>query len=136
MTKFAQDLETGDALAPLSFTVTPEWNQQYCYAQEDFDPRYTGTPAEVHPTLLLSMSANTKSPGFKLAPDTGSILSEQLCRFFHPAHVGKRIDVAFRVTRIYTKQEKRFHVVESTVTDEEGTLILKRESHLIFGRAK
>lgn len=140
MTKFAQDLETGDALAPLSFTVTPEWNQQYCYAQEDFDPRYTGsltgTPAEVHPTLLLSMSANTKSPGFRLAPNTGSILSEQSCRFFHPAHVGKRIDVAFRVTRIYEKQDRRRHVVESTVTDEDGTLVLRRESHLIFGRVQ
>ena len=46
MSKFAQDLEIGDTLAPLSFTVTPEWNQQYCYAQEDFDPRYTGSSAD------------------------------------------------------------------------------------------
>ena len=139
MDKFAQDLQVGDTLAPLSFTVTPEWNQQYCYAQEDFDPRYTGAasnePAEVHPTLLLSMSANTKSPSFRLAPGTGSILGEQHCRFFHPARVGKRIDVAFRITDIHTRRDKRFHVVESTVTDEDGTLILRRESHLIFGRA-
>ena len=90
----------------------------------------------MHPTLLLSMSANTKSPSFILAPDTGSILGEQLCQFFEPARLGKRLDVAFRVTDIHTRQDKRFHVVESTVTDEDGVLILRRESHLIFGRAK
>ena len=140
MSKFAHELEIGDTLAPLSFTVTPEWNQQYCYAQEDFDPRYTGSladqPAEVHPTLLLSMSANTKSPSFRLAPNTGSILGEQHCHFFRPARVGRRIDVAFRITDIHTRHDKRFHVVESTVTDEDGTLILRRKSHLIFGRAQ
>ncbi|MBI4192260.1 MAG: MaoC family dehydratase [Betaproteobacteria bacterium] len=137
MTKFAHELVTGDTLDPLSFTVTPEWNQQYCYAQEDFDPRYLAGrdagSAEVHPTLLLSMSAYTKSPSFRLAPGTGSIMGEQSCTFLSPAAVGKRLDVTFHVVATYEKRDRRFEVVESTVTDEDGTLILRRESHLTFG---
>ena len=57
MDKFAQDLQVGDTLAPLSFTVTPEWNQQYCYAQEDFDPRYTGAASNEPAEVLLYMVA-------------------------------------------------------------------------------
>ena len=139
MTKFAHELTTGDILEPLSFTVTPEWNQQYCYAQEDFDQRYIvgceGRSPEVHPTLLLSMSAYTKSLSFKLAPGTGSIMGEQSCSFFNVAAVGKRIDVDFRVVETYERRSRLFRIVESTVTDEDGTLILRRQSHLTIERS-
>ena len=79
-TRFAHELEPGDEYAPLEFVVTGEMNQQFMFAQEDFDPRYfdrgDDRTARVHPSVLLQMAANTKSPSFKLAPGTGSILSE------------------------------------------------------------
>src|SRR5258705_12376785 len=79
-TKFAHELEPGDEYAPLEFVVTKYMNQQFLFAQEDFEPRYLSSKEDgvalVHPTILLQMTANTKSPSFKLAAGSGSKLSE------------------------------------------------------------
>ena len=140
MAKFAHMLQPGDHYEPLEFVVSPELNQQYLFAQEDFDPRYvTGRgskPPEVHPTLLLSMSANTKSPGFRLAPGTGSILGEQTCEFLNPAYTGKRLRVTWRVVETYEKRGRSYQVAESSIVDEDGVEILRRRSHLTFPRTK
>ena len=33
-------MKVGEEFEPLEFLVTPEMNQQYLYAEEDFHPRY------------------------------------------------------------------------------------------------
>ena len=45
------------------------------------------------------MSANTKSPSFKLAPGTGSILAEATTEFFNPASVGKNLHITWPIGR-------------------------------------
>jgi len=55
---------------PFEFLLTPELNQQYLFAAEDFHPRYfqeteIGSPIG-HPGLLLNMSNATRSPSFKM----------------------------------------------------------------------
>jgi hypothetical protein len=133
---YSHELKLGDSMAPLTFTVTRVWNQQFCLAQDDFDPRYLvnhdGQPPQVHPGLLLSMSANTKSPSFRLAPGTGSVLARQTCRFVHPATVEQELTVKFDVVEVYERNNRRFQVVESTVTDAGGRVNLRRQSHLTF----
>lgn len=136
MDKFAHELTPGDACASLEFTVTPAFNQQILYAQEDFDLRYTGgderSPAEVHPALLLQMSANTKSPSFRLAPGTGSILAEATVRFHNPAPIGATLRVDWTVTDEYEKRGRRYYVMEARMSDGHGRTILTRELHLTF----
>ena len=133
---YSHELKLGDSMAPLSFFVTRVWNQQFCLAQDDFDQRYladeNGRPPYVHPGLLLSMSANTKSPSFRLAPGTGSVLARQTCRFLHPATVDQELTVKFDVVDVYERNNRRFQVVESTVTDAAGRINLRRQSHLTF----
>ena len=136
MDKFAHELAPGDACASLEFTVSPAFNQQILFAQEDFDARYTGdenrSPAEVHPALLLQMSANTRSPSFRLAPGTGSILAEATVRFHNPAPVGTPLRVDWTVTDEYEKRGRRYYVMEARMTDCDGRPILTRELHLTF----
>lgn len=139
MEKFAHELAPGDACASLEFTVSPSFNQQFLYAQEDFDPRYTGDggsgggwPAEVHPALLLQMSANTRSPSFKLAPGTGSVLAEATVRFHNPAAVGTPLRVDWTVTGEYEKRGRRYCIMEARMTAEDGRPVLTRELHLTF----
>lgn len=140
MDKFAHELEPGDRYAPLEFSVTPEFNQQFLFAQEDFDPRYVGKDdgelAEVHPALLLQMSANTKSPSFKLAPGTGSILSDATVRFHNPAIVGTPLRVEWTVTQEYEKRGRRYYVMEARMTGDAGQPILTRELHLTIPGGK
>ena len=135
MDKFAHELTPGDVCAPLEFTVSPAINQQILYAQEDFDARYTGdhgSPAEVHPALLLQMSANTRSPSFKLAPGTGSVLAAATVRFHKPARVGATLRVDWTVTGEYEKRGRRYYIMEARMNERDGPPILTRELHLTF----
>ena len=138
MEKFADELQLDDSCASLELIITPELNQQFLFAQENFDPRYLappdGGPALVHPTLLLQMSANTKSPSFRLAPGTGSILAQATSEFLNPARVGKKLRIEWQVVEIYEKRGRDYQVMEAMMVDEDGVTILKRELHLTFFR--
>ena len=134
--KYAHELEPGDEYAPLEFVVTPEMNQQFLFAQEDFDARYVegdgGAPPLVHPSILLQMAANTKSPSFRLAPGTGSVLAEAGTEFLAAVGIGTKLTVRWRVTERYEKRERRYYVMIAEIEDERGTPILKRSLHLTF----
>ena len=100
--KYAHEMEEGDEYEPLEFTITPEINQQFLFALEDFDPQYVdgdeAGAALVHPVLLLHMSARTRSPSFRLAPDSGSIFAREHVEFLNPARVGQRLRASWRWT--------------------------------------
>ena len=136
MEKFAHELLPGDHCEPLEVIVTPELNQQYLFAQEDFDPRYVNAtnagPPLVHPTFLAQISANTKSPSFRLAPGSGSILAEETIEFFRPAYVNKTLRITWRILDTYEKRSRSYQVMEALVVDEDGTKVLRRELHLTF----
>lgn len=137
MDKLAHELKTGDAYEPLLVTVTPEMNQQFLFAQEEFDPRYVegrdGRPPLVNPALLLQLSANTKSPSFRLAKGTGSVLAEAAVEFLNPAYVGRRLRVDWRVTSEYEKRGRHYYVMEAAMGDDEDRRpILRRDLHLTF----
>lgn len=135
-TKFAHELALGDEYESLEFTPTAETNQQILFSQEDFDPRFLGSEALVHPALLLQMAANTKSPSFRLAPGTGSILSEAQTQFIDSARVGTKLRVDWRVTKDYEKRGRRYYVMVAEITDENGKLALRRDLHLTFTQDK
>jgi len=130
--KFAHELEPGDEYEPLEFTASAETNQQILFAQEDFDARFIGGDALVHPALLLQMAANTKSPSFRLAPGFGSILSEAETEFLHDVHVGAKLRVTWRVTKEYEKRGRRYYVMVAEIVDEAGAVAVRRDLHLTF----
>lgn len=135
-TKFAHELEPGDEYESLEFTAAAEMNQQILFAQEDFDRRFVEGSPLVHPALLLQMAANTKSPSFRLAPGTGSILSEAETEFVRPVTVGARLRVTWRVTRQYEKRSRRYYVMLAEVLDAQGAPVLRRDLHLTFTHEK
>ncbi len=135
-TKFAHELTIGDEYEPLEFTATPEYNQQILFAQEDFDPRFIDGKPLVHPVLLLQIAANTKSPSFRLAPGTGSILSEAQTEFLGSVAVGTKLRVTWRVTKEYEKRGRRYYVMVAEITDEHGSVALRRDLHLTFTHEK
>ena len=135
-TKFAHELALGDEYESLEFTATGEINQQILFAQEDFDAGFVGEQARVHPSLLLQIAANTKSPSFRLGPGTGSILSEARTEFFRPVKVGTKLRVSWRVTSEYEKRGRRYYVMVAEIADEEGNVALRRDLHLTFTQDK
>ena len=131
--KFAHEMEAGDTYEPLEFTITPEINQQFLFALEDFDPQYVvgdgKGAALVHPVLLLHMSARTRSPSFRLATDSGSIFAQEHVEFLNPARVEQKLRTTWRIAETYEKRGRLYHRITITIDAEDGTPILRREMH-------
>ncbi len=134
--KYAHEMEEGDEYEPLEFTITPEINQQFLFALEDFDPQYIdgdeAGAALVHPVLLLHMSARTRSPSFRLAPDSGSIFAREHVEFLNPARVGQRLRAGWRVAETYEKRGRRYQRIAIAIDAKDGTPIIRREMHDTF----
>ena len=124
----------GHEFEPLEFVVTPELNQQYLYAEEDFSPIYLEAtdegPPIAHPALILNMSNDARSPSFDAPKNMAGLHARDEVIFLNPARVGKRLTVTWKVTDIYAKRERPYKIVETRVTDEDGLEILKRFQHV------
>jgi hypothetical protein len=126
--------EIGYEFEPLELLVTPELNQQYLYAEEDFNPIYLeqteGGPPVVHPALVLNMSNDTRSPSFRMPEGIEGLHARDMVTFYSPARVGKKLIISWRIADLYAKRGRPYKVVEVLVKDEDGQIILKRMQHV------
>ena len=134
--KYAHEMEPGDEYEPVEFVITPEINQQFLFALEDYDPQYIDGDGEgsaiVHPVLLLHMSARTRSPSFRLAPNAGSIFAGEHVEFLSPARVGQPLRVTWKIAGTYEKRGRRYQRIAITVDGTDGTPIIRREMNDTF----
>jgi len=131
-TKSVDQLEIGEQLEPFEFVVTPEYNQQYLYAVEDYHPRYLQEtelgPPIVHPGLLLNQSNSTRSPSYYLPPGISSLHAGDEAEFINPGRVGKKFRVTWKIVDKYEKRGRQYRVTETLVVDEDGMEILRRKN--------
>jgi hypothetical protein len=124
----------GHEFEPLELVVTPELNQQYLYAEEDFSPIYLEAtdegPPIVHPALLLNMSNDTRSPSFSLPPGMAGLHARDETFFYKPARLGKKLRVTWKVVDTYEKRGRPYKLVECWVMDEGGMKIMRRLIHV------
>ena len=135
MNKSADKLELGDALESLTFTVSPEFNEQYLFAQADYAGQYVSdgkAPAKVHPALLMQMLAQTRSPGYWIPQGIGAVVGSATTKFFRRAWVGETYKVTWVVTKIYEKRGKRYQEVECRLLDAAGALLIERLLQLTY----
>jgi len=129
--KYAHELQSGDEYEPLEFLVTPDLNQQFLYAVEDFNPIFLegigGKPPLVHPVLLMHMSPRTRSPSYRQAPGMGSAFARDRSMYFNPAYVGSKLRVTWKVIKTYEQRGKIYQDYVALVQDENGNDILCRE---------
>lgn len=131
--KYAHELCTGDEYAPLDFTVEADLNQQFLFTIEDFDPIYLGqddAPAQVHPMILLHMSARTRSSSFRLPPNVGSVFAREKVRFLRPAYVGQALRTTWKIRDTYEKNGRQYQVMAITIAGPE--IVIEREMHSVF----
>jgi len=123
-------------LEPFEFVVTPELNQQYLFAEEDFQPCYFKEteigPPVAHPALLLNMSNGTRSPSFRLESGQAGVHSRDETFLITPAKVGSKLKASWKWVEAYEKRERVFYVSEALVVDEGGSEILRRFLHSII----
>ncbi len=129
-----------DGFEPFTFLVTPELNEQYLYAVQDYHPRYlevrgSGSPW-VHPSLLLNQSNLTRSPSFGLKAGMAGVHAKEEVEFLNPGRVGKQFRVTWKVVEEYEKREKLYTVIETLIVDEDGREILRRKTHGVIAKGQ
>jgi hypothetical protein len=132
---FAHELTPGESYAPLQLRISPELNQQFLFALEDYRQEYLGThgrPAIVHPVLLLHMSARTRSPSFRLAPGIGSVFARDVVEFSRHALVDEPLTVRWTIRDVYERRGRLYQALDTVVIDDEGQQVLRREAHSVF----
>ena len=128
-------LRAGERYADLRFQVSAELNQQYLFALEDYAADYLGSSTQravVHPVLLLHMSARTRSPSFRLAPDTGSVFAQDRVTFLRRAFVDEWLDVQWRIRDVYERKGKLYQALDTQVLTASGEIVLNRDAHSVF----
>jgi hypothetical protein len=127
------DTEGRLQLEPLEYLVTPELNQQFCYGQEDFHPRYIqeteARPPITHPALLLNWSNGTRSPSYQGAGPGGGragLHARDITFFLNPATVGKKLKVTWIGIGSYEKRGRPYSVGDTLIVDEDGLDIIRR----------
>ena len=130
MKKRADQVGVGEEFEPYEFYVSPEFNQQYLEAVEDYHPRYIRETeaglAIVHPGLLINHSNVTRSPSFHLLSGMAAIHTHEEIAYLNPGRVGKSFRVNWKVVDTYTKRDRLYQVKEVSIVDEDGTKILRR----------
>lgn len=128
-------LQPGAELAPLMVTVTPELNQQFLYAMEDFHPRYIEGNEDgplAHPGLLLLLSFPSKSPSFHLPPGWASIHAGDEVTFLYPARVGSQLLIRWKISRVWEKRGRQYCETETWIVDDAGHDILSRKVAITY----
>jgi acyl dehydratase len=120
-------------LEPFEFVVTPELNQQYLYAMEDFHSWYLeetefGPPID-HPAMLLNMSNSTRSPSYSQPAGRAGFHTRDETFFYTPARVGKKLRVTWEALDGYEKRGRLYSVNKISMVDQDGLEILRRFSH-------
>ncbi len=128
--KRADHVRVGEEFEPLEFCVTPEFNQQYLEAVEDYHSRYLketeGGPPTVHPALLINYSNVTRSPSFYLPPGMAAVHAKEEVEFLSTGRVEKTFRVCWKVVDVYEKRGRPYQVKETLIVDEDGIEILRR----------
>ena len=129
-------LVAGEELAPFTFHVTEEFNENYLHSVEDFHPRYMegrdGTAPIVHAGLLFNFSNLTRSPSFFLPAGVAAIHTHEEATFLQPAPVGSTLTISWKITDTYEKRGRLYQVVEALITTETGSQVLRRVSTNIY----
>ncbi|MBK36214.1 MAG: hypothetical protein CME26_11895 [Gemmatimonadetes bacterium] len=127
------DLTERPESEPLEYVVTPELNQQFCFGEEDFHPRYIeetviGQPI-AHPGLVINWANVTRSPSSKAQKGGGGLAARHEYFFCNPAKVGKKLRVEWKRIGSYEKRGRIYSIGDNVVVDEDGVDILRRFSH-------
>ena len=115
--------QIGDEFEVYEFVVTPEFNQQYIDAVEDYHPRYLEI---VHPALLVNHSNIPRTPSFNVPLGMAAVHTQDEIEFINKGKVGKRFRVYWKVVDVYEKRGRKYQVKDVGVMDEDGLVILKR----------
>ena len=134
--QYTSDLEPGDILGPVEYTLSPFVVREYCHANELHQPFFQGRQDEIvmPPTLIhLDKLRLYKHACPKGTGPSARIHYEYDCTVHEAVKVGARLSVSGTVRERFTKRGREHIVVEMELrsADDGRLLIAYRDTVLV-----
>lgn len=128
------EMEIGQELPPLQLQHDDDWQGRILVALDDENPWYWkespwGEPI-LNPALLDDAPMVSANRAFEYP--FGFVHARQETEFYKPLSLGKPVNVVTKVVDKYRKRDKGYIVIESLVTEEDGTKIMATRNHAMI----
>lgn len=130
------DLDKGDVLGPVEYTLSPFVVREYCHAVELHHPCFQGRVGDlVMPPTLIHLDKlrlyRHACPGG--TGPTARIHFEYDVEVFAPVRVGDRLSVRGEITERYTKKGREYLVLEMELRNAQtGELLIRYVDRVIL----
>lgn len=130
------DLEAGDVLGPVEYTLSPFVVREYCHAVEMHQECFQGVVDQLMPPTLIHLDKlrlyRHACPGG--TGPTARIHYEFDVEVFAPVNTGDRLSVVGRITERYRKKGRDYLVLEMELTRLPGSeLVMRYVDRVILG---
>jgi acyl dehydratase len=130
-------MEVGERFGPIDVVATDAMVKAYVYACDDFDPRYLwdapAAPRVAPPLLLCREARDVIRTVYDIASGGAGMHTKHACRIHDCPRIGELVRISGMHTDKYIKRDKQYIVLESTVTGEDGRMLLVQRSTHIRG---
>lgn len=126
------ELAPGQALAPVTFTITAAEAGAYVQAVGDSSALYQQAMAPLPPLLLAARGLQLLMAQVEIP--AGTVHGGQECEFFHPTYAGRPLHLTASVPRASTRQGQRFVTLEMEVREGEALVCRGRAALIIPAR--
>lgn len=122
------DAHIGDELGSLDFVITAEQVERNAWANDDYNPWYMeDSPFGgriISPVFLASFDARLFY-GYYSYPPGGSLFARQEFEYLVPLRIGESYTMTGTLTEIYQRKGRTFFVAGMSVTDTQGTEVMR-----------
>ena len=133
--KMVTDLDVGDVLGPVEYTLSPFVVREYCHAVELHNDLFQGVGEQVMPPTLIHLDKlrlyNAACPAG--TGPTARIHYEYDAEVFAPARVDDRLSVIGHIRDRFLKKGREYVLLEMELTNvETGELLVRYRDQVIL----
>ena len=125
-----ENMEVGEEFGPMEVVVDDHKLKSFCFALDDFDPKYMGGNPRCErvgmPGVLCNDLLRVPQTRYDFRTGAGTGLhAKQEWEVFRPIKLGEKATITGRYVDKYIKRDKQYVVLEAEAKDEKGKLILR-----------
>jgi hypothetical protein len=131
------DIEVGSTVGPIPFVISADLNEQYLYAQRDYNPLYLGNadgPGLAYPGAVLHAASTGTLPHPTLREGWTRRVGRDEVEWHTPAYVGEPLEVSCTYVSFVERRGRPWLEREITVRNSAGEVKLIRRAHTVHIR--
>ncbi len=127
--------EIGEEITPVEMVITEEMVERQAWANDDYNPWYMkDSPfgGRIAPPTFLSYDTDIMIWNHFVLPEGKGVWAKQEFEFIKPLRVGQKIRITGKVTDKTPKRGRDHISFEFTVTEEDGSEVVRMRSVQAF----